>query len=106
MIGDIDDVLDILSFLCDSDETLEIIAGMLDDDGEGEAKEIYNPQNVLPILLKLWEEEKIHVGIPIKSDDMLSYEWCRVDKIDIQQINEYWFRITSKGRKFFEDNNK
>jgi len=105
MIGDIKDILDILSFLCDSDETLEIIAGILDDDGKGEARGIYNTQNVLPIILKLWNEEKVYAGIPKQTADMLSYEWCRVEKIDMQQIHEYWFRITKKGRDFFESIN-
>jgi len=104
-IKDFEIVLDILSFLCDSDETLDIIVDILDG-RKGELRGIYTPQNVLPILLELLEEEKIHAGIDKKTTDMLSCEWCRVEKIDMKQMDEYWFRITDKGRKFYEDVSK
>ncbi|MCL2405218.1 MAG: hypothetical protein FWC92_06695 [Defluviitaleaceae bacterium] len=95
-------ILDILSFLCDDDETLEIIAGILDNK-DGELRGIYTPQNVLPIILKLIEKGKVCAGIPKQTTDMLSYEWCRVDKVNMNQIDEYWFRITDEGREFFVD---
>jgi len=102
MAEDIKVVLDILSFLHTDDETLETIVGMLDNE-EGKLKNVYHMQNILPVVLKLLEEEMIYAGIPKKTIDQLSYEWCRVEKIDMQQIHEYWFRITEKGKKFFEN---
>jgi len=95
--------VDILACLCDDVETLEIIVGMLNDE-ESRCKGVYNQQNVFPVLLKLWEEESISVEIPIFSVDKRRWEPCCVDKINMNQIDEYWFRITDKGRMFLEDN--
>ena len=108
----------ILSFLCDDDEQLEVIIDMLnggEEDGStnyryycGETtakpkngeqnvqtEEKYNLENVLPVILKLFNEGKIKISYPYNTE-----------KIDMEQLNEYWFSITKSGREFFKENEK
>ena len=81
----------ILSFLCDDDEQIETIIGRLNCINKTNC----NLQNVLPIILKLYNEGKITIAYPYNTE-----------KIDMQHLNEYWFAITKIGKSFFEENQK